>query len=111
MATRKRAGRVELAVRRDLKALGEIHGGSALAELALVLARAVDGVPSGGPLTTVAKLVGELRVTLGQLREVSSRDGDSEEEGDGMSTPVWDASHPGSSDVGATPSGGGSPSG
>jgi hypothetical protein len=104
---RKRAGRVELAVRRDLRELGSA-GKTALGELALVLARAIDSRPEA--MTTVAKLVQELRVTLGQLRELSVRDGDPGEDG-GDNTPVWDAPESGSADVGSAVGGGGSAAG
>jgi hypothetical protein len=110
MAERRvRAGRVEAAVRRDLNGMGEV-GKSTLAELALVLSRAIDtrGMDDG-PSTTV-KLVAELRVTLNQLREVV-RDSGGGGEDEGMPAPAWDGAEPGSADVGAAGGGGGAAAG
>jgi len=96
---RRRAGKLELAVRRDLRDIGDLpSGGHALAEIAAILARAVDA--EEGPLTARAKLAQELRVTLGQLREVA-RDGFAGDEDGQSSTPVWDAAESGPSDAGA----------
>jgi hypothetical protein len=70
--------------------LGAIPDGAhALAEIALILAMAVDS--EEGPLTARAKLAQELRITLAQLREVvrDSLDGDGADGGD--HSPVWDA--------------------
>lgn len=96
---------MERAVRRDIRDAGSLPAGArSLAEIALILARAID--EPGGNLATKAKLAQELRVTLGQLREVV-RDsvGDSGEAGQ-PHTPVWDAPQPGAADVGAAGSGG-----
>lgn len=96
---RRRAGKLELAVKRDLRDLGQLPtGGHALAEIALILARAVDA--EEGPLTARAKLAQELRVTLGQLREVA-RDGIAGDPDGQPSTPVWDAAESGAADAGA----------
>jgi hypothetical protein len=96
---RKRAGKLELAVRRDLRDIGDLpSGGHALAEIAAIIARAIDA--EEGPLTARAKLAQELRVTLGQLREVA-RDGFAGDEDGEPSTPVWHAAESGASDVGA----------
>lgn len=99
---------MELAVRRDLRELGSA-GRSAFAELALVLARAIDSrAGEAAGVTTTAKLVAELRVTLGQLREMWSRDGSgAAQEGGGDQTPVWDTAQPGAPDVGSEGGGGG----
>jgi hypothetical protein len=75
-----RAGRVELAVRRDLRAFGELKGSGreTLGELALVLARQIDSRGAEGP-TTTAKLVQELRSMMQALRRV---DGDGDDGGE-----------------------------
>lgn len=105
--TRRRAGRVELALRRDLAGLGDLRR-SALAELALVMARAIDG----GQLSNAerVKAASELRVTLAQLREVHRDRGADEGDGD-LSTPVWHAADHGASDVGPGGGGGGAAAG
>lgn len=95
MAERRRAGRVEAATRRELRGFGPEAARSVLAELALTMARAIDAqadrVLEGTPaqLSALAKAQQELRVTLGQLREVSSGNGDDDRE-DGFSVPDWD---------------------
>ncbi len=109
-------GRVEMAALRDLQAMGAAAQQSTLGELVLVLARAIDTRGDGSPSIT-AKLVAELRVTLGQLREVT-RDGDGGEDPAELSTPVWDrdaavrdAAVAGAADVGAEGSGDRPPAG
>lgn len=95
----RRAGKLELAVRRDLRDLGTLPaGGHALAEIASIIARAIDA--EEGPLTARAKLAQELRVTLGQLREVA-RDGFVGDPDGQPVTPVWDAAESGAADAGA----------
>lgn len=98
---RTRAGRLELAVKRDVRAIGKLpDGGHALAEIALILARAIDD--PAAPLTVKAKLAQELRVTMGQLREVArdSSDGVGDPAGESGS-PVWDGPVAGAPDAGA----------
>jgi hypothetical protein len=76
---------VELAVKRDLKALGDLKasGRATLAEMALVLARAIDGRGAEGP-TTTAKLVQELRTLMASLGKA---DGDGDDDGPGEQVP------------------------
>lgn len=94
-APRRRAGRVELALRKDIKALGATAGSRAtLGELALVLARAIDGQGEGAAPTAVAKLVQELRAVMAALGEATGDGDDDAEFASDMSTPVRDAPQP-----------------
>lgn len=107
-------GRVEAAVRAELDVFGGAAAASALAEMALVMARvmdafagrAIDGTPA--EMSALAKAHQELRVTLGEIRKVAAGDGDGGEDSAGLSTPVWadgaavrDAEVAGAADVGA----------
>jgi hypothetical protein len=74
-AGEQRPGSVEAAVSRDLAALPPDLATSALAMLALALAREVDGENSA---TSKSMCAGQLRDTLAQLRELAP----SEEEAD-----------------------------
>ena len=90
-AARRRIGTVERAVRAEIRDLGKKSAARSLGELCLVLAKAVDAQGDDGAGSTTAKLVQELRVTLGQLREVSSGGGDAEGAfGARMGSPVRD---------------------
>ena len=97
---RRRAGRVELAVRRDLTALGYLGkdrkdraGRATLSELALVLARNVD---SSEHPPTIAKLVQELRAVLALLNREGAGDSDDDAAfAARMGTPVGDAAQSG----------------
>jgi hypothetical protein len=92
---RVRIRSVERAVRADLAELaaGAVPGQATLTEMALRLARVIDGWPSvagsAASLSALTKAHQELRMTLGRLLEVSSDDGDDFDAR--MSTPVRDA--------------------
>lgn len=108
---RPKPGDVEAAVLRDLRAWKLPAAPSrrgALAELALTLARALDAKP---PVTVAAKLAMELRVQLGQLRELASERASAAGAQGNVSTPVWHEAEPGAADVGAERGGGGPPAG
>lgn len=102
-AARRRAGKLETAVRRDLRSLPKVESGSVsmratLVESALVLARAIDERGSGTPATTLAKLVEQLRVTLtkAMAEAASDSDGDDAEKfASDMASPVRDPADPG----------------
>lgn len=124
VADDREPGRVEAAVGRDLQVLGAAVDGTALAEMALVMARAMDAFSSraldGTPaeMSALAKAHQELRVTLGVLREVAARVGDGGEDAAELSTPVWsdgaaarDAADAGAADVGSAGGGGGAAAG
>lgn len=108
---RPAAGAIEAAVRTELD---ELNASGALAEVARYLARAMDAGGHGS--TQSARLAQELRVTLGQLREIARERAD-----DGQadaSTPAWsgssalrDGAQPGPADLGAEGGGGGGPAG
>lgn len=97
-----------MAVRRDLRRLGRLDTGvrGSLAEVAFVLARAIDDADEEPP-TTVAKLAQELRVTLGALREVGGDGDDAAGVAADLASAVWDTPQPGPADVGAEDRGGG----
>jgi hypothetical protein len=90
---RKRAGRVELAVRRDLKAMSvaDSDGRATLGVLAGVLARAIDNQPAGANPATTAKLVQELRAVMAAMRRDAVDGDDDAGFAADMSTPVRDA--------------------
>ena len=97
-----------MAGRRDLRRLGRLDTGvrGSLAEVAFVLARAIDDADEEPP-TTVAKLAQELRVTLGALREVGGDSDDAAGVADDLSAAVWDTAELGPADVGAEGGAGG----
>jgi hypothetical protein len=105
------AGRVERAVRADIEALGSLEGEfhRSMAEMAYVLARAVDDSGADGPAAAV-NWARELRMTLDRLREVARERGGSGEDGE-FGTPDWDAAQSGAADVGAAGGGGGASAG
>lgn len=84
---------------------------NALAELALTLAAELVGEQSGDKPAPTAQLAKELRATLDDLEGL--RDGDDAQASLGtvLSSPVWDATKPGSSDVGSSRRKGGRKSG
>jgi len=103
---------MERAVMRELRLLGQSRAAhrSALAELALFLARTIDDRDGQAPTTTV-RLASELRVTLGQLREVA-RDADGGGGSAGqLPAPSWDAEDAGPADAGVAGGGGGAAAG
>jgi hypothetical protein len=80
---------VELAVKRDIKAMGARPGRGTLAALALVLARAIDDGPAP---SMVSKMVSELRACMTALGKGGGDDGDDDAGfGVDMSTPVRDS--------------------
>ena len=93
---RRRVGKVEGAVRRDLKRLpkappGELSSRATLSEAALVLARAIDAMGTNSP-STLGKLIDSLRLTMDRIVEVATGDADSPESGfQDMATPVFDS--------------------
>lgn len=81
-------------MKRDIKARGDLAARATLAELALVMARAIDGQGDSGAPTAMAKLVQELRAVMAALGEVT---GDGDDDGEftaNMSTPVRDSPLP-----------------
>lgn len=104
-------GRVERAVRADIDSLGKLEGEfcRSMAEMAYVLAKAVDDSGADGPAAAV-NWARELRMTLDGLREVARERGGAGEDGD-LGTPVWDSAESGAADVGAEGGGGGEAAG
>lgn len=82
---------MERAVKRDLKARGDLGDRATLAALALVMAQAIDRQGDTGAPTAVAKLVQELRAVMAALRGGNSDGDDDPDFTAAMSTPVRDA--------------------
>lgn len=78
-------------MKRDIKARGDLGTRATLAELALVMARAIDRQGDTGAATAVAKLVQELRAVMAALGEVTGDGDDDAEFAADMSTPVRDS--------------------
>lgn len=107
-----RAGRMELAVRRDLRALPDSVRKGVLAEGALMLARQIDAHSADSKAgKLLADLWAQLRVTLKQLQEVGRDGGDDGKEDGDLSTPVWEREDTGAADAGAAGGGGGAAAG
>jgi CRISPR/Cas system CSM-associated protein Csm2 small subunit len=106
---KRRAGAIELAMRKDLKTVGDLSEASrfTLAAMAMVLARQIDRQAESASSSTLAKLVQELRALMNALRRVDNDDDDTEEFVRRMQTPVRDGAESGSGDAGRADGGGG----